>query len=362
MRMIHCADLHLDSKMSKLEHRSRERKAELLQTFEAMIAFGAAHDVDAVLIAGDLFDTKNVSRTASNAVLSYIRSNPQMQFYYLKGNHDNDNFLAEVEKLPENLHMFQKDWSYYNLGGITIAGVELCAENAGSIYHSLVLDTSRFNVVMLHGQEAEAMGKDRAEVVHLKSLQNKGIDYLALGHVHSYKQKQLDARGTYCYPGCLEGRGFDECGEHGFVLLDIDGENRKYTHQFIPFAKRRLYTVEADISDCTTSAEIVPCISAALEAEGCEKSSLVKIVLTGTVDVECEKDLDYLLSRFRNDYYFVKMEDQSRLRVSLEDYRLDETLKGEFIRLVMADTGLSEEDKATIIRYGLQALAGEEVE
>ena len=96
MKIIHCADLHLDSKMSKLEHRSRERKAELLQTFEDMIAFGAAHGVDAVLIAGDLFDTKNVSRTASNAVLSYIRSNPQMQFYYLKGNHDNDNFLAEV--------------------------------------------------------------------------------------------------------------------------------------------------------------------------------------------------------------------------------------------------------------------------
>ena len=55
----------------------------------------------------------------------------------------------------------------------------------------------------------------------------KNIDYLALGHIHKYKQAELDQRGVYCYSGCLEGRGFDECGEKGFVLLDIDEESLK---------------------------------------------------------------------------------------------------------------------------------------
>jgi exonuclease SbcD len=53
--------------------------------------------------------------------------------------------------------------------------------------------------------------KDKTEVISLKELKNKAIDYLALGHIHSYKMEQLDSRGVYCYPGCLEGRGFDEC-------------------------------------------------------------------------------------------------------------------------------------------------------
>lgn len=53
--------------------------------------------------------------------------------------------------------------------------------------------------------------------------------------------EKLDAR-TYCYAGCLEGRGFDECGEHGFVVPDIDEDTGTYTCEFVPFAPRKLYT------------------------------------------------------------------------------------------------------------------------
>ncbi len=44
------------------------------------------------------------------------------------------------------------------------------------------------------------------------------------------------------------------------------------------------------------------------------------------------------------------------------DYLLDTSLKGEYVRQVMADDTISEEDKKIIIRYGLQAISGEEVE
>lgn len=67
--------------------------------------------------------------------------------------------------------------------------------------------------MMLHGQEAEYAAQDKAEVVPLRDLRGKGIDYLALGHVHGYKKETLDSRGEYCYPGCLECRGFDEYGD-----------------------------------------------------------------------------------------------------------------------------------------------------
>ncbi len=365
MKLIHCADLHLDSKMNANldREKARERRGELLHTFERMVHYATENTVEAILIAGDMFDTKNISATTRNTVLHSIISNPGIRFYYLKGNHDNDNFLSGMEELPDNLMLFSDRWTTYTErnGRIAISGLELAPENADSAYLTLVLDTGKFNIVMLHGQESESVSRDKAEIIQIKALKNKGIDYLALGHVHAYKKETLDARGTYCYPGCLEGRGFDECGEHGFVLLEIDEETGRFTHQFIPFAQRTIYTVQVDITDCLTTSEMHQRISDGLRQADCKENGLVKIVLMGDLDVECEKDVNYLLEKIRDSYYFVKIYDETGLKINVNDYLLSESLKGEYVRQVMADTTISDEDKKIIIRYGLQAIAGEEI-
>jgi len=58
----------------------------------------------------------------------------------------------------------------------------------------------------------------------------------------------------------------------------------------------------------------------------------------------------------------VKVYDETRLKINVSDYMLDASLKGEYVRQVMQDESISEEDKKIIIRYGLQAIAGEEVQ
>jgi len=98
----------------------------------------------------------------------------------------------------------------------------------------------------------------------------------------------------------------------------------------------------------------------ALQRAGCDGESLVKLVLKGRLDVECEKDIAYFLSRFSSQYYFVKVYDETTLKIDIDDYMLDESLKGEYVRQVMADATIPEEDKKVIIRYGLQAIAGKE--
>lgn len=356
MRFIHCADLHLDSKMSANldKDKAKERKAEILHTFERMVHYAAQNEVAAILIAGDMFDTKNISATTRNTVLFNIENHPDIIFYYLKGNHDNDNFLSGLEKIPGNLKMFGPQWTTYDMGNVAISGIELSRGNSESAYISLVPDLKKFNIVMMHGQEAES--------VNLKALRNKGIDYLALGHIHGYKKEQLDARGIYCYPGCLEGRGFDECGEHGFVVLDVDEVTGQFTHEFIPFAKRKLYEVPVDVTDCRTTSQMAVKIEETLGQRQCERESLIKIILKGALDVECEKDVEHLLTRFKSQFYFAKIYDETTLKINVEDYMLDQSLKGEYVRRIMQDSSISEEDKAIIIRYGLWAIAGEEVQ
>lgn len=366
MKLIHCADLHLDSKMTSnlTKEKARERKAELLNTFDRMLRYAEDHQVEAVIIAGDLFDTKNISASARNAVKDGITNHPGIQFFYLKGNHDADSFLGNLEEMPKNLNLFDEKWTTYTFeeGRITITGVELNSGNSDSIYHNLSLDIESFNIVVLHGQEAENTPRNGAELINLRKLKNKGIDYLALGHVHAYKLDDLDSRGKYCYPGCLEGRGFDECGEHGFVLLDIDSKQGSFHQEFIPMAARRLYELPVDVSECRTTSDISEKIRETLDGAGISSDSLLKLVLIGSADVECEKNIDFLVKKFETDYYFLKIYDETSLKVDYRTYALDQSLKGEFVRLVEADEELDPEEKAAVIRYGIRALAGEEPE
>ena len=360
MKLIHCADLHLDSRMGTHlpPEKARARRQEILRTFERMVDYAAETGVQAILIAGDLFDTKAISAGTKNVVLSRIANHPDIRFYYLRGNHDRDNFLTGLDSIPENLKLFSDTWQVYEEGRVRIAGIELEHADPGAVYASLVLPADTFNIVMLHGQETESGSRDKAEIINLRALRGKQIDYLALGHIHTPKTEKLDARGIYCYPGCLEGRGFDECGPHGFMLLDIP-DGGEMTQTFVPFAYRTLHALLTDISGCLTSFEIGRKIDEKILAENIPEKDLLRVILTGQVDVNCEKNLAYLSSRLSR-FYYAEVQDASEPVVRFEDYANDRSLKGEFFRTVMADASLSEQEQLKILEIGFRTLAGEE--
>lgn len=364
MKLIHCADLHLDSRMNTHLNppKAKERRTELLHTFVRMIEYANEEQVDAILIAGDLFDTRKVSATATTMVLEAIQKNPKLTFYYLRGNHDNNSFIGGLEEVPENLKLFTNEWTYFRPAGegrqVCIAGVETGEETSTLFCNQLVLNPEEINIVLMHGQEIA--GGTQEDCVPLKELRNKGIDYLALGHIHSYRKDALDARGTYCYSGCLEGRGFDECGDHGFVLLQIDTENGEVKSSFVPFASRKLFEVEVDVSACNTTLDVEEVIREKLGGEDIAHKHLVRVVLRGEHDCESEWNLEFLEKQFEESYYFFKVKDKSSLKVDYEAFANDVSLKGEFVRNVMKDTKLTDEEKAMVVRCGICALKGED--
>ena len=102
------------------KEQARERKGEILRTFNKMVEYARNNQVTAIIIAGDMFDTRNVSVTVRNMVTDIIWKNPEIDFLYLSGNHDTDNFLTKMEEKPENLCMFQNNWVTYSYDKITI--------------------------------------------------------------------------------------------------------------------------------------------------------------------------------------------------------------------------------------------------
>lgn len=355
MKIIHCSDLHLDSRMESnlTAAQARERNAEICATFARLTDYALREQVRAVLIAGDLFDTGRVSPQTAGFVLDRIRDAENVEFYYLRGNHDESQDVFDRMELPGNFKTFSKDWTYYHLENMTVAGLELDRENCGSMYASLRLNPDETNIVLLHGQVSSQPGE---ELIALPMLKNKHIDYLALGHIHSYQREKLDSRGTWCYCGCLEGRGFDECGGKGFILLDI--QPGRIASEFIPFASRTLWEIPVDITGLLTVNQIL----SAMESEVADipAKDLVKFTLTGTYNLQTQKDLRFLKKMLDGLFWFVKIKDESRLQINREVYEHDISLKGEFIRMVLA-SDKSQEEKDQMILLGIRALSGEEV-
>lgn len=364
MKIIHSADQHLDSGMNTRlpKEKSIIRRAEILNTFVQMVEYAANNHVEAILLSGDLFDTLSISSNVLNTVTALICDNKEITFFYLRGNHDNKSFISCMDEMPDNLKLFDNHWKSYKLSEtIVISGVELNRDNCESIYSELELNENKLNICMLHGQLASTNSgcnlSGNSYGINISKLQDKSIDYLALGHIHSYKTGMIDSRGMWCYSGCLEGRGYDEAGEKGFVLLEVDEEIGKINHTFIPFADRKVECFEIDVTGAASDVDVENITNEVLTRNAVSNKSILDIRLVGIVSENYQTiDEVYLTKRFENKYFCIRFKDDTRIKIDIEKYIDDISLKGEFVRSVIGDLTLSEEEKIEIINVGFKAM------
>ena len=364
MKIIHCSDLHLDADLRSRfdQEAARQRRAELLHTFRRLCGYARRSSVGCILICGDLFDTQTPSPAAVRAVEDLICTHKEILFFCLRGNHDEGTALFSSRPQPGNCYLFSDSWTGWELSDPSAGGRRICItgkEPSGGPFSAPDLDPSSLNIVMLHGQVREGTAAPDAESVPLDVLRGRGIDYLALGHLHNYRSFRLDERGTAAYSGCLEGRGFDECGPCGFVLLDTDTQDGRIASRFIPFASRCLYSVPCDVTGCESDAEVYERIGIALTSSQAAEQDLVRLELTGSLEYGCSPDPALVRNEWADCYHYFDYTDSTVPVVHSEDFLCDATLKGEFVRVVSAAEDLDEAMKAKIMRCGLRALSGD---
>ena len=352
MKIIHTADLHFDSKLeTNLDPvKSKERKRELLNTFERMVDYARLNDVRAIIIAGDIFDKPRISIKTREFVLNLIKLNPEIDFIYASGNHDEDSFISSIDSI-NNLYVFDNKWKTINYSDCNITGINYNEVSENYLYDTLFLNKEVPNIVVMHGP----LGS-RGNGINVNQLRGKGINYLALGHIHKFQKGSIDSNGIFVYPGCPEGRGFDEIGPKGFVLLEVNGGI--INSSFVPFCKRELHEVVIDITGIDSWTEIRKNVN--LKTNSIPEKDMVKVKLVGNYNINLIKQNE-LLNEYLNDcYYFAKVTDESKLAINPKDYEKDISLKGEFIRTVL-QSNLSDEEKTEVIEYGIKALMKEEI-
>ena len=354
MKILHTADLHLGSVMNTRlsSDKARERGVELFASFERLADCAEAHGAEICIIAGDLFDTQKLNQRNIDRVIDVILGHPAIDFLYLPGNHEKNALLESGRQLPENLKIFGREWTYYTYGEVVIAGrSELCA----NMFTELKIDTTRKTVAVLHGAVADRSGADS---IGLREARNTGIDYIALGHYHSYSTFEVDDRCTAVYSGTPEGRGFDECGEKGYVIIDT--ERARLSHRFYRSAKRTVHIVNVDISSLSKNVEVEDAIAEKLY--GISRDDMVRVVITGRRAQDLLPDREKIAEKYSGKFFYFEIKDESRTAIDMDAFKYDKSLKGEFIRLCLADTELSDEDREEVIRAGISALLNIDIE
>ena len=354
MKIIHTSDIHLDSPLtSKLSRlKAKERRLELLSAFRAIADTAERKKARAVIIAGDLFDNDTVSSKTLTYVMGVIERCKGIDFLYLSGNHEKKRLLESGIDLPENLKIFGEDWTYFDIDGVTVAGRSVITKD---MFNSLSLKENSINIVVLHGILTDRT--DSTDKIGEKELENLPIDYLALGHYHSYSAKKISDRCVAVYSGTPEGRGFDEPGDKGYseILADEQG----VSHRFIPSMQRKIHIKEFFIESAYDEFELEDKISELLSDVGSD--DILRLVLKGAYKPGEKINTERIAKRFESLYYYFEIKDETTLSVSFLEYKNDKSLKGEFIRTVMAKEELSEKEKSEIIECGIKALAGEEL-
>ena len=237
MRLLHIADVHLDTPFAGRSETVRQRlRRATLEALDRCVATALAEEVDAVLIAGDLFDGAYLSFETERFLLAQLRrlAKGGIQVVYATGNHDPGegtraghlDWPGTVTVIPDGSPVVVPiTGSAGDTVGYVVGAGHATGREIGDLSARLrpVPDTDLPQAALLHTQvsSAGAGGLHHAyapsSLAHLRAA---GFHYWALGHIHLRQELSGDPPVHYC--GSLQGRNPGESGAKGGLLVDLE--------------------------------------------------------------------------------------------------------------------------------------------
>jgi len=367
IKILHCADLHIGAAESSLGALRDNRRAETLITFEKIINLARDNDVDILLIAGDLFNSNNIESTFLDSVFQCLTQIPNTKIVFSAGNHDPLNAESPFKKyeLPKNISVLDTKDCFVEFPELKTRVYGRSFKEVymrGSARFSISTDDNFINLMCLHGEYRADLGSDYNSITN-EFIENSGMDYIALGHVHKRSEIAKLGKTHFAYCGCPEGQGFDELGEKGVYLGTVSKTNCEL--QFVPTAKRMHICENVDVCGCLSSNEISQKILEILNQKYGQAfaENLYKIVLIGNIDEQTVISVPEITARLSETLYFAKVRNKTEYKVDFEQLSKENTLKGIFVKNMLQKINLASDDEKqqlkAALNIGIKAFGGE---
>lgn len=337
IKLLHSADLHLGGTFRGLPpEKAADLRREQLSLPRRLAELAIQEKSNLVLLAGDLFDSPQADPDSTEALLSALREIP-CPVLISPGNHDYYTWDSPYYygKFPENVHIFTESRI------TSLAFPDLNCRVYGAGYRSMDCPallgnfqkegSEEYQVLLLHG---EVTGGDSPYApITRGQLAASGLHYAALGHIH--KGDSLHLGETLCaWPGCPMGRGFDETGVKGALLVTLDGSDART--DFIPLGAHAYWDLEVP-----AGLDPQKSILEALPRTGF--SDIVRITLTGETG---SLDLPSLEKALKQEIWALHLRDQTRPRQDLWQGAGGQSLEGQYFDLLKKAVDAAPDEEA----------------
>ena len=362
IRILHAADLHLDSPFEGLPAgKAALRREEQRALLSRLSELARQERVQLVLLAGDLLDSDH-SYFETGEELCRCLAGMGAPVFIAPGNHD---FYTEKSpwtrlELPGNVYLFTENrirGMELPALGLRVYGAAFTEKRSGPLlsgYHAERVYGVR-NLLVLHGELCARQDSPYNPITE-QELRECGMDYVALGHIHKASGLLRAGDTWYSWPGCPEGRGFDETGEKSvnLVTLSDSGACQLETRCI---ALRRYEELRVDV----TGADPLLAVHTLLPDETVR--DIYRVTLTGETDEA--PDLNRLRVNLSELFFELQLRDETRIRRSLWEKAGDDTLRGLFLKKLRRkyDEAPDEAGRRAIeqaARWGLAALDNRE--
>jgi len=254
-RFIHTADVHLDSPLLSLALRDADI-AEMIgnatrQSFEKTVDLCLEEAVDALMIAGDLYDGELRSMKTAVFFGGQMRrlTEAGIGVFIVRGNHDAESVITKQLSLPDEVHVFSGRGEAVSIPDkdVAVHGVSFgkphMTDSLLPKYKPPVEGAA--NIGLLHTSLAGSAEHDVYAPCSLADLAGHGFDYWGLGHIH---KRQVHAKGpcTVVMPGIPQGRHVNEAGPKSVTLVEIGAQGVTVEERFTAVAQFERVGVAVD--------------------------------------------------------------------------------------------------------------------
>lgn len=291
-KFVHAADLHLDTPF-----RGVPADPGLLSTFHQATFRAFSRIVDLclrehvafLLLAGDLFDAKERSVRARLALRRELErlDVAGIQTFIVHGNHDPLSGDTGALGLPGSVKVFGAEWEEVEVRregrllcrvqGVSYPEAEM-RENLSARFGRTAKD---FTVGLLHANLGGVEGHANYAPCTVEGLSARGLDYWALGHVHTRAEHTLAGGSVAVYPGNPQGRHVKEPGERGCVLVEVEeGRTRR---RFVAVDRVRWHRLEVGLTGLGSLDSLVAGVMEQVDASCPDEldGHAVRLTLTG---------------------------------------------------------------------------------